>query len=218
VYFTLGSREFGDCPDPDSALSSYRTWLQGYDVRYWNDLEWDVWNDGSSGLSENWVFSYNDIVFTAINLARGSGASSRETASPFTDYQDWETRYEATLDWINMNYYDLRRSNRVFVIFVNSGPEDEANRDFYQELLSRIEFRWIRMQFVIVHRNSPSEWETEAYSRRYGGIRNLDVISVQAAVWPPMKVDIDLSNIIRADVSVEQSTWFDEYVEELESL
>jgi hypothetical protein len=162
------------------------------------------------------VFNYNDIVFTAINLARGNGGSSRD-ASSFTDYQEWETRYEATLDWINMNYYDFRRSNRLFVIFANSGPEGESNREFYQELLSRIEFRWIRMHFILVHRNSPmereAEWEADAYSRRYDGIRNLDVISVQAAVWPPMKVDIDLSNIIRAEVSVEQSIWFDEYVE-----
>lgn len=199
---------------------NYRTWLQDYDLRYWDYPPWAVWNDGSSGNQENWIFNYNDIVFTAINLARA--AISRDTTpSSIVDDTEWANRYETTLDWVNMNYYDFRRNNRVFCIFANSGPEDETNREFYDELLSRIEFRWIRMHFVIVHRNLPSvdrnlprdEELKEAYSRRYNGIRNLDVISVQASVWPPMKVEIDLSNIIRAEVSVDQSTWFDEYVE-----
>jgi hypothetical protein len=212
VYFTLGSREFGDCPDPEAAITSYRTWLQDYDLRYWDAPQWDVWNDGSSGYQENWIFSFNEIVFAAINLARGDVASSRDAAETFMEDTDWMIRYEATLDWINMNYYDFRRFNRVFCIFVNSGPEDRTNQDFYEELLSRIEFRWIRMHFVIVHRNMPDE-EGEGYRRRYEGIRNLDVISVEASVWPPMRVEIDLSNIIRAEVNVDQLTWFDEYVE-----
>ena len=203
VYFVAGSAETNGCPEPDNAIVLWRDALVDYHRRFWDSPPWPFWNDASAGFPDAWVFDTNQIAVCGLHLTAGSETVvGRRTAT------------EASLAWIEENYQYYRRFARMIIVLANAPVNDGAHTEFFTTLLGRLDDRYQDLRFVWVQPASyvdatgavvPAASET--WQPNYGGLPNLDVISVEPHVWPPMRIEVDDED----NILLNQAEWFNEH-------
>jgi hypothetical protein len=161
-----------------------------------------VWRD-SDPYQENFSFSNGrGVAFVSINHV---GMTTSDAS--------WTARRGNNLAWIQNNYDWFRvRQSQVLVIFAHAGPKvDDSSSAFYVELMNTIRDKYVDMEFVIVHRNLITE--TFDILRAPGGISNLSIVTVNAASWPPMRLQI---NVKETDpelrLQIDQESWYADVV------
>lgn len=181
VYWSVGDNEFNDCSSPSDALETWKNTFIDYETQYWQPPPWTVLRQGElsamySDYTENLVFEHGQIVFLTINLV----------GSRVHNEQEFDSRLEANLAWIEFSYDFYKDSANMMVIFAHSGPDNgnPSNQDFYNDLLTAIEDDYENMQFVLISRGS-NKW---GIKKKHDGISNLYSVSVPGPLFPPMKM------------------------------
>jgi hypothetical protein len=204
VYFVVGSAETNNCPEPSTALDLWRSSLAGYHDLFWNSPPWIFWDDDSRGFRDAWVFHTNRIAVAGLHLTRGSDTVVEGRAASLV-----------TLDWIEENYQFYRRYARMIILLANAPIEDPAHEDFFTTLFQRMDNRYRNMRWVWVqpasYVNATSgdvvQSSTDQWQPNYNGLPNLDVISVNPNVWPPLRINITEEDAILLD----QEDWFNDH-------
>lgn len=203
-----------DCSDPEQAMELWKNNLVGYETRYWEEPDWDLWRQGQ-GHEENFAFDYMDAAFASINLVDEEEEESPEQgddiiASEFEFEYELDERLQANLDWIDDLYKDYKKRANVFFIFCNAGPKsDGPNKLFFDALFEQIETRYAQMRFVLVHQNG-SQPERYGIEKNYNEIENLDVISVLGPIWPPLEITVNTREKDPSKaVSISLHEWYD---------
>eukprot|EP00977_Amphora_coffeiformis_P020842 scaffold8601_cov191-Amphora_coffeaeformis.AAC.12 len=204
VYFVAGAAETTACPNPSTALVSWRDALVEYHRAFWQRPPWNFWDDNFGGFPDAWVF---DTLRTAVcGLHLTAGANTNNQADT------------ATLNWIDINFDFYRRDYRLMVLLANTRIDDPAHTEFFASLFERIRDDYRSMNFVWVQPSSPLPQsllqgnetdlpEDPSYVEMFQGMTNFGVITVQRNVWPPMRIRIDQDS----SISVEQNEWFDQH-------
>jgi hypothetical protein len=145
---------------------------------------------------ENFAYVFNQILFVGINLVGGI----------VHDVDEWETRHQANLDWID-NQYDLHQNEVLtMVILAHSDPDISNNDNFFATFFRRVEQDYALL-VVFVHRNLGVE--VGAIEPAYNGIANFMVVIVAGSVWPPMLLEVDP---FAGTVQIDQDSWYTDYL------
>jgi hypothetical protein len=186
-----------DCDNPNEALSFWNDYLINFERQHWDAPEWEI----SGGDQENFVFSHKRVVFAGINLVGGT----------VHDEDEFQSRNEANLGWIDDIYRDNRRRASTFILFAHGSPPGESfNKDFYDTLFESIRTQYTQMRFVIIHRNGINQMY--GIEDKYMGIENLDVISVLGPIWPPLQITVDTRKEPKDAITLNFDEWFNELV------
>ena len=182
-----------DCPSPQQALGFWHEYLVDFESKHWPEPSWNVTRQ-TPDYPENFAFLYNRVLFVGINLPGGN----------VEDQQEWDDRHAADLLWIDSNVATHVGHFGVLVVFGHADPTIEVNANFFNQFYALVQTYDAHVAFV--HRNlGVDSWTIEP---AFNNIPNLDVVVIEGSVWPPMWVQIDLSN---GTISVDQSSWFSEY-------
>ena len=124
------------------------------------------------------------------------------------DAREWENRHAANLQWIDDLYAEYHPQGIIntMVIFAHADPDIQANDNFFQTFLQRVESDY-QLMTIFVHRNLGIEsWGLEA---QYNRIQNLIMVVVEGSIWPPMLIEIDPAAGV---VDVDQTEWYSNYI------
>ena len=125
------------------------------------------------------------------------------------DADEWATRQQANLDWIDANYQQHKNSMKAFVLFAHADPDVPSNSAFYEPFKEKVKKEYNKVPVVLIHRNlgvEPWSWETE-----FENIKNFSVIVVAGSVWPPLMGAVDFRQ--ERPFIFDQGNWYEEYIE-----
>jgi len=186
------------CKDPNEAINFWRSYLSGFATEQWGQPPWEMQTDGS--YQEDFAFLHDNIVFASINLV-GRGSQNEQ------DYED--VTYDQ-LKWIDEVYTSNRRKISTFVLFMHAGPEDNTNREFFNDLFERIQSQYGEARFVIVCRSENDK--NYGMRKDYRGIKDLYLISVLGPVWPPLQITLDTRPEAIELVTIDFDRWFNDLI------
>ena len=174
---------------------------------------------------ENFAYINNNVLFIGINLVGGVIHNQTE----------WTNRQNANIKWIDYQFdkYCSRSFNNTYdcaamVILGHSHPDIQTNDPFFNDLFSLIPFKYIQnqrsnpIQVVYIHRNlGINTWNIHP---NYNNISPLfTVIEVEGSIWPPMKININLTTTITNNTrgtnerfvtlnGTQNISWYNEYL------
>lgn len=118
---------------------------------------------------------------------------------------EWNTRHEGNLQWINETVAALVDSFETLVIVAHADPDIDINEGFFASFYPLV--RGMDKKVIYVHRNlGIDSWQLES---SFNSIPNFDVVVVEGSVWPPMWIQL---NTETGSVSIDQGTWYQDYI------
>jgi len=195
VYFVPGDNEYNDCPNATEAMGYWKQHMLGFETKYWPRPSWEIRRQAPE-YSENFAFLQRDILFIGLNLPGGI----------VHDRDEWYDRHEANLEWINATATNYTENYTTMVVLAHADPTIEINDYFFQGFYSLVETNGDK-RVIFVHRNlGVDNWKRE---HGYNEISNLDVVTVEGSVWPPLWMQIDPMHDY---YGIDQSWWYDDYI------
>jgi len=117
AYIVLGDNEYVDCSNPTQAF--------GYWKKYFTNFEQNFcgapFTEHQGVRPENFAFVLNGVLFIGINLV-GS--------CPF-DQNEWDTRLQDDVDWINQQFQAKNSLVRAAVIFAQASDKGGCDRSLF---------------------------------------------------------------------------------------
>ncbi|KAL3907007.1 MAG: hypothetical protein SGILL_009047, partial [Bacillariaceae sp.] len=206
VYFVPGDNEFNgllmtdsflmlcsDCPDPDQAFGFWNEYVLGFESKYWLAPSWEISRQGPDH-PENFSFLHGRVLFVGLNLVGGV----------VHDPQEWATRHEANLLWVNQTVSELDGSFDTMIIVSHADPDIDINDNFFVPFYEMVQT--YDEKVIYMHRNlGIDSWQLEP---QFNGIPNLDVVVVEGSLWPPMWIQL---NTETGSFAMDQGSWYDEF-------
>lgn len=194
VYFVPGDNEFNDCPNATAAKGFWNDYLLEFETKYWPQPPWNIMRQAPE-YSENFAFLQQQILFVGINLVGGI----------VHDQQEWDARHAANLQWINATAAEYTGNYTTMVVVAHADPTIAINANFFRGFYPMVESFDERV--IYVHRNlGANTWGSET---GVNGVRNLDMVTIQGSIWPPLWMQIDPIN---GNYTIDQSTWYNEFI------
>jgi hypothetical protein len=186
-----------DCPVAELALSYWYEYNLEFETKFWPaSTLWTVTRQ-TPLYPENFAYVYQGVLFVGINLVGGE----------VKDALEWSDRHRANLAWIKFQYTENMGSISTMVILAHSGPDIPDNDPFFTILFADVQDVYTDTQVLFIHRNLQDlPWKLEP---QYEGIENLQLVTVEGSVWPPMLVEIDAATGV---ADFDQDEWYDLYV------
>jgi hypothetical protein len=181
------------------ALQNWQNTLVGFETTHWPS-QWNISRDVAANRPENFGFLHGNVIFVGLNLPAGH----------VYDTQAWALRMQDDLAWVRLQFDTYHTQARAMVLFSNASPKDTQNVGFYSPLMNLIASNYAGIHIIIVHQNDA--YQLAGLVRGYNGLSNLDVVTVEGSVWPPMKVTIDLSDAKKVVVMGDQTSWYNNYM------
>jgi hypothetical protein len=176
-----------DCTDQEEeALNRWRDTFIGYVTSNWN-VPWSGTQSRQDELPENFVFVFRQIIFVGLNLVSGN----------VYDQDVWDERLALDLEWVTQAYDTWHNETRAMVLFSHSSPDNSLSAAFFEPFMEEVGTSWTDLEFIVLHRSNPGVQEMEQ-TLQYGGIDNLQVISVLGSTWPPLRATVTIDRSVPA--------------------
>ena len=120
------------------------------------------------------------------------------------DPQEWASRHEANLLWVNQSVSEMDGSFDTMIIVSHADPDIDINDNFFVPFYEMVQT--YDEKVIYMHRNlGIDSWQLEP---QFNGIANLDVVVVEGSLWPPMWIQL---NTETGSFAMDQGFWYEEF-------
>lgn len=173
VFFTNGSNDYINCPNPFQAFSYWAEYIGQIDSNWNANNHMNV--KRMADHIENFSFIHKRVLFIGIDVVSG-----------FVDtVTDANRRMKDNLWWVNKRIGKHYQEVNAVVLLGNEAANQNDNKDFFKILINEV-INEVQIPTVYIH-NSQNNWQlNKPFDSNY-----FTSLSIEGSTFPFMQVDVD---------------------------